>query len=255
MKDNKISTNPLDYVTLADILELGLTPSDIKQAYQPSSGGVYHARGAENQGKTLWIAHFYRYLVDHKIISPYDTVGNMSFKGKYAIGYTVLKGDDLKDYLWQMTHIPLTGKCVIIDEADSEFPARLFTDKEQTEIATKLWHTSKLGNYVLLSSHLGNSVDVIIHLASHYYIYPLTPDFATNSLDFVVDNRLDLEITDWTAHDIIKTMLIYNRKESTENAETERNKVRPSLAKKAKKQLENNLPDDDIDIMKERVVF
>ena len=226
----------MDYVTSQDLLNLGLTIDDIAEAYQPSGGGVYHARGAESMGKTLWIAHKYRYLIDKGFYTPYDAVGNITFKGKYAIGYQVLKGDDLRQYLWDLTHKPYQHKIVIIDEADSEFPARLFTSKEQTEIALRLWHTAKLHNYILLSSHLGNSTDVIIHLASHFYVFPRKPNFFTNTLEFTIANGLDLETSDWIAHDVIKTMLIYNRQELTEETETEQNKIRPSLTKKDKKQ-------------------
>lgn len=73
-----MNENPLDYVTVADLLELGLTKADIEEAYQPSIGGVYHARGAESKGKTLWIAHKYRYLIDNKLFTPYDAIGNMT---------------------------------------------------------------------------------------------------------------------------------------------------------------------------------
>jgi hypothetical protein len=252
MSDN-ISTNPLDYVTIEELLELGLTSDDIAEAYQPSSGGVYHARGAESQGKTLWIAHDYRYLIDKKFFTPDEAVGNMTFKGKYAQGYQVLKGDDLRQYLWDLTHKPYRHKIVIIDEIDSEFPARMFVDKEQTEIALRLWHTAKLGNYIFMSSHLGNSTDLIMHLASHYYIYPRKPDFATNTMNFSLVNILDLEIDDtWTAYDIIKTMLIYSRRELTEQTEEEQNKIRPSLRQNKKHQV--NDFDFELDIEKEAIL-
>ena len=231
-----ISTNPLDYVTKQDLLELGLSSIDIIDGYQPSGGGVFHARGAESTGKTLWVAHKYRYLIDRGLFTPYDAVGNITFKGKYAQGYQVLKGDNLRQYLWDLTHVPYKHKIVIIDEADSEFPARLFNDREQTEIGLRLWHTAKLHNYVFLTSHLGNSTDLIMHLASHFYIFPRQPDFETNSMDFTIANGLDLNISDWTAQDIIKTMLIYSRRELTEESETEQSKIRPSLIKKDKKQ-------------------
>ena len=233
---DNISQNPLDHVTKQDLLDLGLSYEDIISAYQPSGGGVYHARGAESVGKTLWLAHYYRYLIDKGYYTPYDAVGNITFKGKYSIGYQVLKGDSLRQYLWDLTHKPYQHKIVIIDEADSEFPARLFTDKEQTEIALRLWHTAKLHNYIFLSSHLGNSTDVIIHLASHFYVFPRKPDFATNTLDFTIANGLDLTIGNWTAQDVIKTMLIYSRRELTEDTDNEESKSRPVKNHKIKKQ-------------------
>lgn len=232
--NKKISTNPLDYVREQDLQELGLSSSDIIDAYQPSGGGVYHSRGAESQGKTLWICHYYRYLIDKGLYSPSEAVGNITLKGKYGEGYQTLKGDDLRQYLWDLTHKPYKHKIVIIDEADSEFPARLFTDREQTELALRLWHTAKMHNYIFITSHLGNSTDVIIHLASHFYIFPRKPNFLTNSMDFTIANALDLTISKWTAHDIIKTMLIYNRQELTEKMEDEQEKTRPVSKRKAK---------------------
>lgn len=236
-----ISHNPLDYVTIEELEELGLTLEEVADGYQPSGGGVYHARGAESQGKTLWVAHKYRWLIDNGYYTPSDAVGNITFKGKYGYGYTTLKGDDLRAYLWDLTHKPYRNKIVIIDEIDSEFPARSFTDSEQTQIALRLWHTAKLHNYIFMTSHLGNSTDVIIHLASHYYIFPKKPDFQTNTLDFTIANALDLDISEWTAHDIIKTMLIYNRQELTENTNEDLEKIRPTKRKKQKKK-------DDIEL-------
>lgn len=225
--NNNTSKNPLDYVTKKDLRELGLSLEEIADGYQPSGGGVFHARGAENVGKTLWIAHFYRYLIDNHILTPFDAVGNMTFKGKYKEGYTILKGEDLRQYLWDLTHKPYSEKIVIIDEADSEFPARDFMSKEQTEISLRLWHTAKLHNFVLISSHIGRSTDIIMHLASHYFIYPDKPDFITNTLDFILASALDMTVANLTAFDVIKTMLIYKRRELTEKTETEQSKLRP----------------------------
>lgn len=239
-EDTEVSHNPLNYVSIADLVELGLTINDIKEAYQPSAGGVFHARGAEGKGKTLLVAHDYKRLIDGGYFKPSDAVGNMSFKGKYGDGYQVLKGDNLRQYLWDLTHKPYKNKIVIIDEIDSEFPARSWTSKEQTEIALRLWHTAKLHNFVYMTSHIGNSADVIIHLATHYYLFPDTPDFVTNTMDFFVANALDWTFEDWTAYDIIKTMLIYSRRELTEDMDTEQYKPRP-----VKKQQDE---EEDIDL-------
>lgn len=247
MEKNKLP-NPLDYITRAEIVELGLLPEDIEAAYQPSGGGVFHARGAESTGKTLLCAHRIRNLIDNEGYTPSDLVSNLSFKGKYREGSTLLKGDDLQQFLWDMTHKPYRGKIIFIDEIDSEFPARSFADKDQTEIALRLWHIHKLHNYVFLTSHLGNSTDVIIHLASHYILIPHIPNFITNSMDFTIINNLDLEVTNWLAVDIIKTMLIYNRQELTEDMNSENRKLRTSELKQIKerqkqtiKQIKNDI--------------
>ena len=72
------SNNPLDYVTPESLSELGLSIDEIDTAHQPSGGGVFHARGAESMGKTLWVAHYYRYLIDKGFYTPYDAVGNIT---------------------------------------------------------------------------------------------------------------------------------------------------------------------------------
>lgn len=231
--------NPLDFVTLEDICELELSHEDLLDAYQPSSGGVFHARGAEGKGKTLWLAHLYKTLIDSGEFTPYDATGNMTFKGKYAKGYTVRKGEALRQYLWDMTHKPFTHKIVIIDEIDSEFPARFHASYEQTELANRMWHVQKLGNFVLESSHIGTSTDLIFMLSSHYLIYPDTPCFETNSLDFIIVSNLGCWVEDMTANDIIKTMLIYKRQELTEDMETERTKQRYSTIKTKKIQAQD----------------
>jgi len=242
-----ISQNPLDYVSYKDLIELGLTPDEILTAHQPSKGGVYHTRGAESKGKSLWIAHFYRNAIDFGIEFEH-AVGNMEFKGKYSNGYEVLKGDDIRQFLWDMTHKPYRNSLAIIDEIDSEFPARMFPDKEQTEIALRLWHTAKLGNYILSSSHIGNSTDIIIHLATHYFIYPYVLDFKTQTLKFDVVNSLDGEISEgWIAEDIVKTMLIYSRQELTENTDEETNKPRP-VKKSKKRQRDYDTFETDLDL-------
>ena len=48
--------NPLDYLKKEQIKELQLSPDELATSYQPSGGGVYHCRGAEDACKTLWIA-------------------------------------------------------------------------------------------------------------------------------------------------------------------------------------------------------
>lgn len=247
---NEISHNPLHHVTTQDLINLGLSLEDIADSYQPSGGGVYHARGPESVGKTLLIAHLYRVLIDSGKYTPCDAVGNLSFKGKYGQGFTTLKSDDLRQFLWDMTHKPYEHKIAVIDEGDSEFPARDFTDKDQTGIALRLWHIAKLHNYVFITSHVGNSTDIIMHLATHFGLYPQKPNFETNSMKFAVANVLDMKTRVWTAYNIIQTMLIYNRRELTEDTDSENQKIRPSLLKKKKNQAQT-VSEPELDLKSE----
>jgi len=207
--------NPLDFVSKKEVEELGLSPDEINNAYQPSQGGVYHCRGEEGTGKTLWIAHFVRDKIDSGEFSPSDCYGNITLKGKYSYGYHMLRGDELYQHLKDLYEKPLRHTITIISEIDLEFPARFFGTKEQTIIALGMWQMLKFDNYVLYDSHTGNSTDLIFHLASHYIVLPETPDFETQSLDFTLIDKLHQDVSYWTALDIIKTMLIYNRQETT----------------------------------------
>src|SRR3989304_30211 len=157
--------NPLNYLTQQQIDEIGLSPEELNQVYQPSSGHVYHARGAEGTGKDLWIARRIKYLIDTHRYSTNDITGNLTFKGKYGYGATVLKGEDLFQFLWDFVHKQMEHKIVVISEIDTEFPARFFPDKDQTEIALGMWHISKFGSMVFMNSHIGNSTDIIFSLA------------------------------------------------------------------------------------------
>lgn len=208
--------NPLDFITPSDIEKLGLSPEDLAQSYQPSSGGVYHARGVEGVGKTLWIAHFYKGLIDSGEFTPNDAVGNLTFKGKYGKGFTTLKGEALFQYLLEFSRTLPHHKIVIVSEIDREFPSRFFASKEQTEIALAMWEMQKIGSYFLMDSHLGTSTDLIFHLGSHYLIYPQYPNWETQTMDFCLIDNLRMEcFENLIAFDIIKTMLIYNRCETT----------------------------------------
>jgi len=73
--------NPADYFSQRELEELGLTSDDISHSYQPSRGGVYHCRGDEGSGKSLWEAHFVRDLMDNRGFSPSD-------------GYKINQGED-----------------------------------------------------------------------------------------------------------------------------------------------------------------
>ena len=216
-KGDNLLPNPLDFITHSDIAELGLSQADIEQAYQPSSGGVYHARGAEGTGKTLLIAHLYRALIDSGEFTPYDAIGNLTFKGKYGKGFTTLKGAELFSYLLEFSRNLPRHKIIIVSEIDREFPARFFASKEQTEIALSMWEIQKIDSYFLIDSHIGNSTDLIFHLGSHFMLYPNGVNWQNKTLNFDMVNNLKNRVfkDELFATDIVRTMLIYNRCETT----------------------------------------
>lgn len=222
-------------------------------------GGNISARGSQDKGKTLLLVHIYRYLVLSGLYRPEDGVGNLEIKGPLGYGFTTLKGENLKDWLWECTHKPYRNKFVIIDEIDSEFPARWHYDKDQTEIALRMWHNRKLGNYNCWSSHLGRGSDLIFDLAANFAVIPRGPDFYNDQLRFTVINGFDLRVSHRVAHRIIETAGMYKTQELTEDTDEENEKVRPSVLKRIleeqredlkqlkRKRKELDFKDDDLD--------
>lgn len=205
----------------------GITP------HSKSGGGNYHFRGSQDKGKTLMMVHFYRLLISLYGYLPSEAVGNLTITGGIGIekGYQVLKGEKLHQYLWDLTHKPLRHKIVFIDEIDSEFPARFFQSREQTEIALRMWHSKKLHNYILFSSHLGRGSDLIFDLSANFEIIPHGVNWDNGTIDATVINGLDLTTTIWQASDIFTTMHIYDREETTEHTEEDSKKLRPKSKK------------------------
>lgn len=203
--------------------------------YQESGGGNVLAKGSQDMGKTLLLVHTCRELVKNWGYTTEEIVGNVTLYGELS-GSLTLKGEQLRDYLWRVIHVPYRHKIIIIDEIDTEFPARFFTDREQTEIATRLWHNKKLRNWFLYSEHLGRGTDVIFDLAANFELIPHGVNFTKNELEFTLINGLDLEISNEVATDIIATCSMYNRWELTENTEEDVKRVRPSILRKLKQQ-------------------
>jgi hypothetical protein len=220
----------------------------INRALLKESGGAnIHFRGYQDMGKTMCMVRFYQHLVDAWGYSPNESVGNLHigseltntnpslhYGGKYGTGYQALKGDDLRQYLWDMTHKPYRHRIVMIDEIDSEFPARMFQSREQTEIMLRLWHNKKLRNFIMYTSHLGEGTDLILRLATNFEILPHGIDWINNCIPITVINALDGDVYDAEVPGVNEAIENYDRWEMTEKTEEDSEKQRPlSKAQKA----------------------
>ena len=87
-----------------------------------------------------------------------------------------------------MTHKPYRNVWVVIDEIDSEFPARFFTDKEQTEIALRMWHASKLGNRVFMTGNVSvpqKILEALVKYAPHIKNVEICQALSIGPADYV----------------------------------------------------------------------
>lgn len=223
---------------LVDDLSLPFSLPDISKLpdgeIKKAGGANIHFKGTQDKGKTMLMIMFYRYLIKQCGYSPKDGVGNLSLS-KYGDGFQTLKGDDLHQYLWDLTHKPYRDKIVMIDEIDSEFPARFHQDRDQTEIALRMWHNRKLRNYIMFTSHLGRGADLIFDLATNFVIFPSFPKWDEDKIDFTVFNKLDLIVSEFEAFGIYDIVGTYDRWEMTEKTSEDSQRKR-----KKKKELSTN---------------
>lgn len=193
-----------------------------EDSFEESGGGNIEIAGHIHQGKTVLMAHLDRLFKEY--YGYEKSVGNLTLYGELGKNHTILKGNDLRNWLLECTHIPYRNMLVNIDEIDSLAPARASNNSWQTEIAIRLWHSEKLRNWVLYTDHrlppeeeFDHSTDLIIQKAANFVLWPQAVNWFTDSLDVIVENRNTGDTYTFTAHHITSTMRLYSRHEGTEN--------------------------------------
>lgn len=204
--------------------------SQLNGAWENSGGGNIEIAGHIHQGKTALMAHLDRMLKEYYGYT--HSVGNLSLSGQLGQNHTVLKGDDLRNWLLECTHVPYRNMLVNIDEIDSLAPARGSSNAWQTELAVRLWHSEKLRNWVIYTDHrlppeeeFEHSTDLIIQKAANFVLWPQGIDWDNDSLDVRVENRNTGDEYLFTAHYITSTMRLYSRHEGTENTSEDLAKI------------------------------
>lgn len=104
----------------------------------------------------------------------------------------------------------LTKQITYVDEADSIYPARSYGNIDQTEEILHCHQTTKSGNYLIYTEHLGRGVDAILRQNTQILAKPnFNPkhDF----LPVEIANSLDNRIFNFTIHNISFFYKFYNR--------------------------------------------
>jgi hypothetical protein len=126
-------------------------------------------KGRQDTGKTLTMVATLQELCLRHGYSPSEAVGNV---GVNLDGFVKLNNDGLREYVKRTCSEGLRHKIILIDEIDSVFPARFWSDKAQTETLLGLWQDVKLFNWVLYTAHLGKAIDKIIRDCTQIVVIP-----------------------------------------------------------------------------------
>lgn len=160
-------------------------------------------KGRQDTGKTLTMVATLLELCRFHGYKYSEAVGNV---GVNMPGFTKLNSQQLREYVKRTCSEGLKHRIILIDEIDSVFPARFWSDKEQTEALLGLWQDVKLFNWVLYTAHLGKAIDKIIRDCTQVVVIPeYVREDDTVYLE-VIDG-LDLEVFEdaiYPASDVFK---------------------------------------------------
>lgn len=124
----------------------------------------------QRKGKTTKLVRDYLWLLSAGSYTGYETISNLKIDVK---GLTFVDNERMKYEMYHGLAIRQDRhKIYIVDDASSVFPARGYSDKTQSEILQHIWKDSKLFNYIMFSSHVGKSVDLILDNATNYLFIP-----------------------------------------------------------------------------------
>jgi hypothetical protein len=87
-------------------------------------------------------------------------------------GVNCLTNANMKQFIRDMINHGYTHRIIGITEADRIFPARFWSNKEQTETLLGLWQDEKLFNIIYYDAHIGTSVDLVLRQTRQMSLIP-----------------------------------------------------------------------------------
>lgn len=153
---------------------------------------IVNIKGWQDKGKSAFGVGFIREILRIGAFyttgfRPNDVVANckLIFPGAHSINNI-----QMRKYIRAMIVRGLKHKIIFIDEADRVFPARFWHNQEQTDALIGLWQDYKLFNVIIMTCHLGSSVDVIIRESTQIEIN-VDYDEYEDTIYFIVYNAVD----------------------------------------------------------------
>ena len=131
-------------------------------------------RGVQDSGKTALMVGKIRDLLMNGLkwsdgYRPDDVIVNFPL---YIEGVHVFNNKELREYIGKMVHDGIEHKIIGIDEADRVFPARFWSNKEQSEALIGLWQDVKLNHQIFWVAHEGTGVDLILRETAQVLLMP-----------------------------------------------------------------------------------
>lgn len=119
-----------------------------------------------------------------------EVVANLHLKFPVDPPPHSLTNPQMRAFVRSMVTKGLKHKVVLMDEADRLFPARFWSQKEQTDALIGLWQDYKLFNYVIYTAHEGTSVDIVLREVTQIELIP-EYDEKNDCIYFDIINAID----------------------------------------------------------------
>jgi len=147
-------------------------------------------RAFQDKGKTALAIGTILELCAHNGYAYDEIVANLHLKLPVENQPHSLTNPQMRAYVRQMVTKGLKHKIVLLDEADRLFPARFWSQKEQTDALIGLWQDYKLFNYIIYTAHEGTSVDIVLRQVTQIELRPEYDD-KNNCIPFTIYNAVD----------------------------------------------------------------
>lgn len=168
---------------------------------------IVNIKNKQDTGKTATLVSLYLDLCLRWGYSPQEAIGNLKIE---TPGFTAVKNEELREYIKKMVQKGYRHKIILIDEADGVFPARFWHNTDQTTRLLGFWQDFKLFNWILMTSHPGKGIDLIIREAISISIIPFY-NKKEDTIYCTIVNGHDLSITEDTIYPAHRIFPFYHR--------------------------------------------
>lgn len=148
----------------------------------------------------------------HELIAHHGYEGSECF-GNVAVsldGYQALSSMGIRSVMRALVTKKLRHKVVLIDEINRVYPARFWSDKDRTMELLSVWQDEKCFHWIIYTTHVGTSVDVLIREATQIILVPKF-DREADEVRLSVINSLDLECHEEVIPQVSRFFSVYDR--------------------------------------------
>lgn len=168
---------------------------------------IINIKGRQDCGKTSTMVAAFLSLCLNFGYTPEEAVGNLTVN---VPGYKKLTNEKLRDFIKNMITKNYRHRIVLMDEADGVYPARFWHKQSQTDDLLGFWQDFKLFNYVLMTTHPGRGVDLMLRESTRIEVIPKYVK-ADDAIYLTILNDIDLAIIRNKIYPASKLFQFYKR--------------------------------------------